>query len=49
MSMHEQQLLERWWVPGVVVALVIGVVVALVIGVVDFIFCRQGSKVDEIE
>jgi hypothetical protein len=30
--MHEQQLLERWWVPGVVVA--------MVIGVVDFIFCH---------
>jgi hypothetical protein len=34
--MHEQQLLERWWVPGVVVA--------MVIGIVDSIICHQESK-----
>jgi hypothetical protein len=39
--MQGQQLLQTWWVPGIVVA--------MVIGVVDSVFCHQKSRVDEIE
>jgi hypothetical protein len=34
--MHEQQLIKRWWIYGIVVA--------TAIGIVDSIFCHQNSK-----
>jgi hypothetical protein len=39
--MHDQQLLKRWWIYGIVVA--------MAISVAHFIFCHRQSKFDEIE
>jgi hypothetical protein len=41
LSMHDQQLLEKWWVSGVVVA--------MIISIADFTFFHQKSRVDDIE
>jgi hypothetical protein len=34
--MHNQQLLKRWWIYGIDIA--------MAIGVADFIFCHQKGK-----
>jgi hypothetical protein len=41
LGLHDRQLLDRWWIPGIVVA--------MAIGVVDSVFFVGRVRVDEIE
>jgi prolipoprotein diacylglyceryltransferase len=39
--MHDQQLLKRWWIYGIIIA--------MAISVAYFVFCHKKVRVNEIE